>query len=218
MTSRRPKEAERPAPRLYLVTPAVEDADAFADQLHDALSAADVSAVLLRLAPADERTLINRVKALAKIAQGKDVALIVDGHPDIVARAGADGAHLADIEIFEEAVGGLKPDRIAGVGGLETRHDAMLAAERGADYVMFGEPNEDGEQPSFDAVQDRIAWWAEVFQTPCVGYANSLDEIPSLIQAGADFVAVGDFIFGDPAGASAMIAAAERALRAEPVS
>src|ERR1700693_6062670 len=35
------------------------------------------------------------------------------------------------------------PNRIVGgdAGGLHSRHDAMLAAEVGADYVMFGEPD-----------------------------------------------------------------------------
>jgi len=214
MTSRRQKEPERPAPRLYLVTPVIENADAFADPLRDALAAADIAAVLLRLAPADERTLINRAKALAKIAQDKDVALILDGQSDIVARAGADGAHLTGTDAFEEAVGSLKPDRIAGIGGLGTRHDAMLAAERGADYVMFGEPDANGDRPSIGAVRERVAWWAEVFQTPCVGYAGDLDEIAGLVQAGADFVAVGDFIFADP---RAMVMTAQRALLVEPV-
>jgi thiamine-phosphate pyrophosphorylase len=218
MTSRRPTEPERPAPRLYLVTPEIADASAFAPALADALAAADVAAVLLRLNPADERTQINRVKALARIAQDKDVALIVDGHPGIVARAGADGAHLTGIEDFEAHVGGLKPDRIAGAGGLHSRHDAMLAAERGADYVMFGEREDGGQRPSFEAVCERIAWWAEVFQTPCVGYAESLGEIAALAHAGADFVAVGDFIFADSRGARAMSEAAQHALTAEPVS
>ena len=50
---------------------------------------------------------------------------------------------------FSAAVASLKPDRIAGCGGLATRHDAMLAAESGADYVMFGEPDDaDTGRPS----------------------------------------------------------------------
>ncbi len=217
MTSRRQKEPERPAPRLYLVTPEIADADAFAHPLSEALGAADIAAVLLRLAPADERTLINRVKTLAKTVQDKNVALILDGFPEIVARAGADGAHLDGIENFEEALGNLKPDRIAGIGGLETRHDAMLAAERGADYVMFGEPDASGHRPSPDAIHERLAWWSEVFQTPCVGYAGDLDEVAALVRAGADFVAVGEFIFADPRAARAMIMAAQSAMLAEPV-
>ena len=114
----------------------------FADRSCRGARAADIAAVLLRLAPADERTLINRVKALAPVVQRKDTALLLDGHPEIVARGGADGAHLTGIEAFCDALDSLKPDRIAGCGGLHTRHDAMFAAERGADYVLFGEPEQ----------------------------------------------------------------------------
>ena len=91
-------------PRLYLITPPVADPAAFAPQLQAALGAGDVAAVLLRLADADERTLINRAKAVADIVQRRDVALLLDGHPDIVARAGADGAHLSGIEAFAAAL------------------------------------------------------------------------------------------------------------------
>jgi len=197
---------KRPAPRLYLVTPQVTDALSFARELGEALDTADIAAVLLRLKPADERTAINRVKALAPIAQGKDTALVLDGNPDIVARGGADGAHLSGIDPFTNALESLKPDRIVGCGGLHTRHDAMSAAEQGADYVLFGEPNAQGQRPSFEAIVERITWWAEVFEIPCVGYAVSRDEIAALVAAGADFVAVGDFIWADARGAAAAIA------------
>jgi len=205
---------KRPAPRLYLVTPEVADAQRFARELEAALAAADVAAVLLRLKDADERTLINRVKALATMTQRTDTALVLDGYPDIVAHGGADGAHLTGIDEFEEALDSLKPERIAGCGGLHTRHDAMAAAERGADYVLFGEPEVDGLRPSFEAIIERIGWWAEVFEIPCVGYATSLDEIAPLVAAGADFVAVGDFIWADARGAAKAVADAAGQLAA----
>ena len=117
---------------------------------------------------------------------------------NLVARAGADGAHLTGIAAFSEALAQLKPERIAGAGGLATRHDAMVAAEQGADYVMFGEPDDAGVRPAFEAIEERIAWWAEVFESPCVGYAASLDEIAPLVAAGADFIALGDCLWRDP--------------------
>ena len=197
--------AQRPAPRLYLVTPEVTDAQGFARDLGAALAGTDVAAVLLRLAQADERTLINRVKVLAPIAQAKDAALVLDGNYEIVAHGGADGAHLT-VEMFADAIETLKPSRIAGCGGLQTRHDAMFAAERGADYVLFGEPDSNGERPSFEAILERVSWWAEVFEVPCVGYAASYDEIAPLVSAGADFVAVGDFIWADARGPATAIA------------
>jgi thiamine-phosphate pyrophosphorylase len=188
-------EPRRPTPRLYLLTPQVADPAGVRDALAEALGAADVAAVLLRLAAADERTQINRAKALAPVVQDKGAALVLDGLPAIAAHAGADGAHLTGIDDFEAALPTLKPGRIAGCGGLATRHDAMVAAQAGADYVMFGEPDGEGHRPSFEAVVDRVAWWAEVFEVPCVGYAGAIDEVAPLAAAGAEFVAVGDWIF-----------------------
>jgi thiamine-phosphate pyrophosphorylase len=196
-----PAASRRAAPRLYLVTPAVDEG--FAPALADALRAADVAAVLLRLRPDGERALINRVKALAGVVQSKDVALILDGHANLAARSGADGAHLTGIESFLAECESLKPARIAGCGGLKTRHDAMLAAERGADYVMFGEPEPSGHRPSFEAILERAEWWAEVFEIPCVGFAATPDEAHALARAGADFIAVGGAIWDRPAAAIA---------------
>jgi len=213
MSDSRPKRTQAPAPRLYLVTPVVEDADAFVRELTVALAAADIAAVLLRLPQSDERTQINVVKTLAPVVQDKGIALVLDGHASLVARGGADGAQLNGIEEFLPALATLKPDRIAGCAGLATKHDAMTAAERGADYVMFGGAAE-GRQPSFDAIVDRVAWWAEVFEIPCVALAASLDEIGPLAAARADFVAVGEFIWTDPRGVAAALAAANGRLTA----
>jgi thiamine-phosphate pyrophosphorylase len=208
--SQNPAEPRRPAPRLYLVAPC--DAADLAHQLAEALGATDVAAVLLRLPETDERGRVNHVKAVAPTVQGKGAALLLDGHPDLAARAGADGAHLSGIEALQAALPTLKPERIAGCGGLETRHEAMVAAEAGADYVMFGEPDASGRRPSFDAIAQRVAWWAEVFEIPCVGFAASLDEVEPLAAAGADFIAVGECVFGAGDGAAATIADAARRL------
>ena len=177
------------------------------------MDAGDVAAVLLRLADADERTLINHAKNIAASVQKKGAALLLDGLAGLVARAGADGAHMTGIEAFTEALAQLKPERIAGAGGLTTRHDAMLAAERDADYVMFGEPDAAGERPAFAAIEERIAWWAEVFESPCVGYAASLDEITPLVAAGADFIAPGNFLWRDPHAITATMDEVSRLLR-----
>jgi thiamine-phosphate pyrophosphorylase len=201
-------EAKHPGTRLYLITPVVENAAALSSVLGGTLAAADVAAVLLRLRGDDERALINTIKALAEIVQPSGAALVLDGHAGIVARAGADGAHLTGIDAFTAAVGTLKTARIAGCGGLNSRHDAMLAAEHGADYVMFGEPDSNGRRPSFNAIVERIEWWAEVFESPCVAYAAEFDEIAPFTSAGADFIAFGDPIWNDPAGPTAAIAAA----------
>jgi len=203
----------RPAPRLYLATPEVDDPSQLVDTLPALLAAADVAAVLVRLRESDPRSLISRVKALAPAIQNAGAALLIDGHPDLVARAGADGAHLTGIAALEEAMPSLKGERIAGVGGLATRHDSMAAGELGADYVLFGEPDAKGERPSAEAVAERLQWWDELFEPPCVGHAASRQEAAEFAAAGADFLLVGDFIWADPRGPKAPLIEADQAIK-----
>lgn len=199
--------ATSPRPRLYLVTPAISDPASFAGALEHALGAADIAAVLLRLADGGERALIERTKQIAATVQSRDVALVVDNRPEIVARAGADGAHLSGVEKFAAALALLKPERIAGAGGLRSRHDAMLAGEAGADYVMFGEPDRNGRRPSFEELQERLTWWADLLEIPCVAYAAGPEEVAPLVRTGADFIALGDWIWSAPEGAAKAVAA-----------
>lgn len=203
----------RPAPRLYLATPVVDDPAALLAELRALLAAVDVAAVLVRLKETDQRTMISRIKALAPVVQNAGAALLVDGHPEIVARGGADGAHLAGIAALEEAMPSLKPDRIAGVGGLETRHESMNAGEMGADYVLFGEPDAKGQRPSSQAITERLDWWAELFEPPCVGFAITFEEAHDFAASGADFVLVGDLVWADSRGPKAALIEADAAIK-----
>jgi thiamine-phosphate pyrophosphorylase len=199
-------------PRLYLATPDVDDPASLLASLPGLLAAADVAAVLVRLKPTDQRTMISRIKALAPAVQGAGAALLLDGHVDLVARGGADGAHVTGLEAMEDALPSLKPDRIIGVGGLATRHDSMAAGEV-ADYVLFGEPDANKQRPSVEAIAERLQWWAELFEPPCVGFATSRAEAYEFAAAGADFVLVGDFIWADPHGAAAALADAQQVIQ-----
>jgi len=72
--------------------------------------------------------------------------------------------------------------------------------------VMFGEPDSAGRRAAFDAVLERIEWWAQLFEPPCVGYAETLAEADALIGAGADFIAVGALLLDDPEGVGPALA------------
>ncbi|MFO1150810.1 MAG: thiamine phosphate synthase [Alsobacter sp.] len=194
---------------------------AWADDLARSLGAAfeggPVDAVLLSLPGLDERSLVKLLKPIVALGQEKGAAMLLVDAPDIVARAGADGVHVSRPEALQGALDMLKPhDRIVGVGGVRARHDAMEAAEAGADYVLFGEPDEDGQCPPLPAVLERAAWWAEVFQTPCVAYAPGLGDVAAMAATGCEFVALGEAAFGHAEGPAAAIRSALAAISAAP--
>ena len=205
------------AARLYLITPVLEDAS-FAPQLSEACATGAVAAVLLRLAPADERTLINQVKALGPAAQDKGAALIIttDGKADlatVAARAGADGVHIpGDPAQVRELRDRLKSERAIGVGHIRTKDDAMTLGEAGVDYLLFGEPRRDGSLPSLESVAERAAWWAEIFETPCAVYAPTIEAVETLAATNAEFVALGDAVWSHPDGPAGGVKAAARIL------
>ncbi|MBM1172862.1 thiamine phosphate synthase [Microvirga arabica] len=211
------------AARLYLITPVLEDAS-FAPQLAEACATGAVAAVLLRLAPADERTLTNKVKALAPAAQEHGAAVIVTSEAKadlatIAARGGADGVHVTgDPALVRELRDRLKSERALGVGAIRTKDDAMTFGEAGVDYLLFGEPRPDGSLPSLESVVERASWWAEIFETPCAAYAPSLDAVETLAATNAEFVALGDAVWTHADGPAAAVKAAAEILERQEAS
>jgi thiamine-phosphate pyrophosphorylase len=94
-----------------------------------------------------------------------------------------------------EALETVKPKSIVGAGALRTRDDAMTAGEAGADYVMFGEPRGGAPAMALESLIERVGWWAEIFETPCVAYAGSIEAAALLARAGADFVALDEAVW-----------------------
>ena len=189
-----------PYTRLALLTPygvGAAQVDLLADALAAACAVGDVAAVLLRLAPADERGLINLVKRVATAVQERGAALVIacpgfaGDLASIAARGGADGVHVdrAGPAMLGELRARLCDGRILGAGGvLESRHAAMEVGEAGLDYLMFGGLYPDGVAPDPDRVRERAQWWAEIFETPCIAVATEPEHIAGLAATGAEFI------------------------------
>jgi thiamine-phosphate pyrophosphorylase len=204
----------RDAPRLYLITPPISDWTPYPLLFESAMAMCDVACVLLRIAAQEAGEKEKIVRALAPLVQKHGVACLVAGDPQWAVRANADGVHVdGEGERLRAALRAIKPGHIVGAGGLPTRDAAMAAGEAGADYVMFGGPCR--VEPHAGVV-DRVAWWAEIFNVPCVGYAHDLGAIGDLVRAGADFIALGDAVFADPSGAAAALRDAARLIAPTP--
>ncbi len=197
-----------PVTRLMLITPELNEIEAFQPMFEAALAAGDIAAVVIRLGPADDRTRLARAKPLIAAAQAAGAAALVAGAGvgDIVGKSGADGLHApAGDEGFGEIVERFRPDKIVGASAPGSRDAAMVAGEAGADYVMFGE-DPDGEP--FSTTLERVEWWVPIFQTPCVGLAQSVDDVAALAAADVEFAALGDAVWLHEAGPAAAVAAA----------
>lgn len=216
-----------PRTRLALLTPhrvEAAHADAVIEAIRRACAGADVAAVVLRLARADERSLVNLVKRIVPAGEDRGVAFLVacagyDGDlVSVAARGGADGVHLDKPAqgALRDMRGRLADGRILGAGGLESKHLAMEAGEAGVDYVMFGGLYPDGASPEPETVLARVRWWAEIFETPCIAVAHAMPQIAELAATGAEFLGLESGLWMDEGADRAAIQAAVTA--AEPAS
>lgn len=206
-------EAAKARTRLILMTPAVEDAVNFAPLLQSCCHEGDVAAVVLNLATEDEVMALTAVRIVATHLQNTGAVLLLANQPGLVEPAGADGAHFSTLDLLQGTRIKLAPGRLSGVGGLHSRHDAMVAAESGVDFVMFGEPDAAGKRPGFSALVERVSWWAEIFQLPCIAFAGAIDEVKTLAEARADFVALGDAVWREGHNAPQTVAEATERLQ-----
>ncbi len=183
---------------LYLITPPLtaSAAGAFAAVFAEVLKAAPVASALVRFAPGAQADAKTIVAPLLRASTAADCALLIENDARLAARLGVDGVHVDGVGAdLTAAIESLKPERIVGAGSLRTRDEAMIAGEAGADYVMFGEPHRGAPTMGAPSLIERVGWWAEIFETPCVAYAETIAAAGALADAGADFVALGEAIW-----------------------
>lgn len=198
--------------RLMLITPELDDIAAFEPMLEAAVNAGDVAAVVIRLAMTDERTRIDRAKTLIGIVQSEGAAALLcgEGVADILGKSGADGLHASpDDPDFADTVARFHPDRIVGAAAARTRDAAMEAGEAGADYVTFGD--DVGGRP-FSETIERVSWWTPIFETPCIGVAQTIEDVAALAAAHAEFAALGEAVWRHANGPASATAAAQAML------
>lgn len=176
--------------QLFLV---VEAGQSALDRLSAALGAAPIASVLI-MPPAGGTLAAAAVDPLISRVQSQGAAALLFADADLARSLGADGVHLPYGKGLEDryrrARQTMGRSAIVGIHAGKSRHDAMVLAEAGADYVAFGIP--DGIQDRASAHErrlDLVAWWAEIFEVPCVALdVEGPADAAELVQAGADFI------------------------------
>ncbi|MBL8665090.1 MAG: thiamine phosphate synthase [Candidatus Odyssella sp.] len=196
--------------RLYLVTPPAFDPEALRRELEAALGGGDVACLQLRLKGASDDAVRRAARALMPLCHARDVAFIVNDRPDLAAALGADGVHVGQEDAgYASARAAMGSAGIVGVTCHDSKHLAYEAAEQGADYVAFGAffPTATKE-PKTRADVELLRDWSMSMTVPCVAIGGiTVENCAPLVEAGADFLAVVNGVWGHPAGPEAAVAA-----------
>jgi len=178
--------------RIYLV---VEAAPPAIEHLQAATAATDIACCLI-VPTAGTPDAATTARPIVTAAQRAGVAALIADDADLARTLRADGVHLRPsrqlLETYSRARQTLGREAIVGADVGVSRHDAMLLAEAGADYVAFGAPPHLKDRARARERRDAlVAWWAEIFEVACVALdVEAPAEAEQLARAGADFVAV----------------------------
>ncbi|GAA0730404.1 thiamine phosphate synthase [Sphingomonas japonica] len=192
------RDDRRPPCQLYLISP-LDVSGGFADRLIRALDAGPVAAFQFRVKGIDQHKAAALAEPLQRICADAEVAFIVNDDVALAKRLGADGVHLGQSDGDpRDARAALGPTAQIGVTCHDSRHLAMEAGEAGADYVAFGAfyptTTKDVRHVPDPVI---LSWWATMFEIPAVAIGGiTPDNARPLVEAGADFIAVCNAVWG----------------------
>lgn len=188
---------------LYLITPDETDTDRLLQRVDAVLA----SGTLLQYrnksaAPALRRA---QVEALLPLCRRHGVPLIVNDDWRLAQATGTDGAHLGrDDGTLRQARAALPADAILGASCYDSMDLARNAVDAGASYVAFGAFFPSPTKPGARRASTQLLRDAASLNIPKVAIGGIRPEnVPSLIAAGADLVAVISGIFDAPDPAAA---------------
>lgn len=184
---KQPTVPDRPPLQFYASVLDIAALPAAQAAVTSALSEPVPAAILLGFTSEDPVIVGDMVTALQPPIQAAETACILLGDPALAVALGCDGAHLEFTDMpVKQARSTLGDDHILGIGCNYSRHDAMIAAEQGADYVAFGPYTATSDAEDLSA----LTWWQEMMETPCVAITDDAGLSQSLYDTGADFVLV----------------------------
>jgi thiamine-phosphate pyrophosphorylase len=183
---------------LYAITPDSADTDALVRKVEQALKGG-VAMLQYRckILPKDKRLL--QAHALAPLARGYGVPLIVNDDLDVALAVGANGVHLGGEDGDLAAARARLPGRTLGASCYADAGRAKDAVRAGANYVAFGSVFPSPTKPGAVRAPLKLFSEARSLGLPMVAIGGiTLENAPQAIAAGADAVAVISALFDAP--------------------
>ena len=142
----------------------------------------------------------REAKALAALCRDFGALLIINDDPQLAGTVDADGVHLGkdDNEVADarQQLGG---DKIIGVSCYNSPDRARTAALAGADYIAFGRFFPSTVKPNAPAAELSSVYECRELGLPIAAIGGvTVDNAPTLIEAGVNLLAVIGAIFGHP--------------------
>ena len=177
---------------LYAITPDVDDAQALAAKVRQALEGG-AKLVQYRNKTARHAERVVQARALLDLCHRFGVPMIINDRVELALEVGADGVHLGQDELdIARARAVLGANSLIGASCYDSLERALEAARAGADYVAFGSVFPSTTKPvAVRASLGLLAAAKRQIELPIAAIGGITSRNAALvIDAGADLIAV----------------------------
>ena len=207
----------RPVPdrcRVVLVLPEELPTDRTVEALANAFEGGDVASVIVPPHAMGERAYSDHLKAIAALAQPRNVAVLAVRDARLAGRLGLDGVHLdGDDDELADVLDRAGGRMMVGTQSARNRDRALEIGELNPDYLMFGRIDGDTHEAPHSKNLELTEWWAEMVEIPAIVMCGTdLDGTVDCAETGAEFVGLSRAVFEDPDRAREMVSRANTML------
>lgn len=127
--------------------------------------------------------------------KAQNINIILSTSPKHALELGANGVHIENewenIKIIKKNY----PELVLGCGNIKNKHNAMQAAEDGADYLFFGRLGYDKNKEPNLYNKSLCKWWLQIAQTPAILQSGTCPNyIKEIILCEPEFIAIDNMI------------------------
>lgn len=202
--------------RIVLITPPGIAGDVLRERLDAALEGGDVASLIVPQYDLSDEAFQVLAELLVPAAQAAGAAVMLAGDSRVAGRVGADGLHVeGNRQAIGEAIEKHQAHMMIGVGDVKDRDSALALGELRPDYIFFGRFGYDNKPEPHQRNLGLGRWWAEMIEIPCIVLAGSdLASVDAVAATGAEFVALGNAVFGEGVDAREAVRLANQRLDA----
>jgi thiamine-phosphate pyrophosphorylase len=183
--------------RLYLVSPPKIDLSKFKQELEQVLDEGDIACFQLKLEDATDAEWLEAINDLHPFLKARNIPLIVYNRTELIKTANVEGVHIdQDLTDKDGYISKLRQqigNKIIGISCRDSLDTAMMAGDEEADYVAFS--------ANYDNIDEIIRFWSTYTVIPSVTEGDvTLTNCKDYINAGSNFLCVGESIWNYPNG------------------
>jgi thiamine-phosphate pyrophosphorylase len=184
-------------PQIYVISPPEIDVNNFVLLIEKIMYKTQISCIRLGLSSILKEELVKTISKIREFLIPFDIPIIIENHYKLVRELELNGVHLTDgSNSVKHARKHLGSDHIIGAYCGSSRHNALIAAEAGANYISMGPlvKNKHGNERITPI--ETFKWWSKFIEIPIVAEGNLNQNVIGKLLSVTDFVAIGSEIWG----------------------